>query len=64
VPHNVGMDTPKRPRGRPHAVDPANERIRVRVTPAEKAKYQRAADRDRAPSLSAWVKALLDRESG
>jgi hypothetical protein len=57
------MDKPKRPRGRPAVTDPANERIRIRVTPAEKAKYQRAAERDKAPNLTAWVKAILDRES-
>lgn len=64
MPHNSGMDEPqpKRPRGRPPVTDPATERIRIRVTPAEKAKYQQAADRARA-TLSAWVKALLDRES-
>lgn len=45
-------------------MDPANERIRIRVTPAEKDKYQRAAERDKAPSLTAWVKTILDRESG
>ena len=56
------MEQPKRPRGRPRVTDPANERIRIRVTPAEKVKYQRAADRVRV-TLSAWVKAILDRES-
>lgn len=58
------METkPKRPRGRPRVTDPANDRIRIRVTPAEKAKYQAASERDKAPSLSAWVKALCDREA-
>jgi uncharacterized protein (DUF1778 family) len=54
---------PKRPRGRPRVTDPAEDRIRIRVTPAEKAKYRAAADRDGA-TLSGWVKAILDREAG
>lgn len=54
--------TPKRPRGRPPAADPATDRVYIRVTPAEKAKYQRAADRVRV-TLSAWLKALADRDS-
>lgn len=58
-----GMEeAPKRPRGRPRVADPANERIRIRVTPAEKSKYQRAADRAKT-TLTNWVKSILDRES-
>ncbi len=57
------MDTPpKRPRGRPTITDPATERVYVRVTPAEKAKYTRAAERAKV-ALSAWLKAIADRES-
>lgn len=55
-------EQPKRPRGRPRVADPANERIRIRVTSAEKSKYQRAADRAKT-TLSGWLKALADRES-
>lgn len=57
------MDQPKRPRGRPPIADPATARVEIRVTPAEKAKYAKAAKRDRAPSLTAWLKGLADRES-
>jgi hypothetical protein len=52
----------KRPRGRPPATDPATERVEIRVTPAEKAKYREAARKARA-TLTAWLKALADRES-
>jgi molecular chaperone DnaK (HSP70) len=57
------MEKLKRPRGRPPIPDPATARIDLRVTPAEKAKYQRAADRAKV-ALSAWLKALADREAG
>lgn len=53
---------PKRPRGRPPAVDPAIAQINLRVTPAEKAKYQRAADKAKA-TLTGWIKAICDREA-
>jgi hypothetical protein len=56
------MEQPKRPRGRPPAADPATEQIHVRVTPAEKDKYLRAARRA-GVALSAWLKAIADRES-
>lgn len=56
------MDKPKRPRGRPAIPDPATERLQIRVTPAEKAKYKRAADKAKA-TLTAWIKGLADRES-
>lgn len=56
------MDKPKRPRGRPKSPDPAVARVEIRVTPAEKAKYQTAADRE-AVKLSAWLKALADEAS-
>lgn len=56
------MDQPKRKRGRPPSPDPATARVEFRATPAEKAKYQRAADRAKVP-LSAWLKALADRDS-
>lgn len=60
----VGMDElPKRPRGRPLAADPATARVEIRVTPAEKAKYQQAAAKARA-TLTAWLKGLADREAG
>lgn len=52
----------KRPRGRPKLTDPASVRINFRVTPGEREKYREAAKRDRA-SLTAWIKALCDRES-
>lgn len=55
-------EKPKRPRGRPRVSDPATTRLQIRVTPAEKAKYERAASKARA-TLTAWVKALCDRES-
>lgn len=55
-------EKPKRPRGRPKATDPATARVEIRVTPAEKAKYQSAADRERI-ALSAWLKALADEAS-
>lgn len=58
------MDTPpKRPRGRPKLADTATAQIHLRVTPGEKAKYLKAADRERV-GLSTWLKALADRESG
>lgn len=57
------MDTPKRPRGRPRLLDPASVRINFRVTPAEREKYRHAAKRARA-TLTTWIKALCDRESG
>lgn len=60
--HNSGMDKPKRPRGRPPVTDPATERVHIRVTPAEKAQYRRAAAKAKA-TLTAWLKALADRES-
>ncbi len=53
---------PKRPRGRPKLAATASAQIHIRVTPDEKAKYQRAADRERV-GLSVWLKALADRES-
>lgn len=53
---------PKRPRGRPPIPDPASVRINLRVTPAEREKYRAAAKRDRA-TLTAWIKALCDRET-
>ena len=56
------MDTPKRPRGRPPITDPATAQVHLRVTPAEKAKYQRAATKAKA-TLTAWLKGLADRES-
>lgn len=56
------MDTPKRPRGRPPSTDPATAQVHIRVTPAEKAKYIRAAERAKV-ALSAWLKAIADRES-
>jgi hypothetical protein len=56
------MEKPKRPRGRPKIPDPASEQIHVRVTPADKAKYQRAADKAGVP-LSLWLKVIADRES-
>jgi predicted HicB family RNase H-like nuclease len=56
------MDTPKRHRGRPRAPDPASGQIHLRVTPAEKAKYQRAAEQAKT-TLTGWIKALMDRES-
>jgi uncharacterized protein (DUF1778 family) len=56
------MEPIRKPKGRPRAVDPANERIRIRVTPAEKAKYRLAAERART-TLTNWIKAILDRES-
>lgn len=52
----------KRPRGRPPSVDPATARVEIRVTPAEKDKYARAARRAKV-ALSTWLKALADRES-
>lgn len=56
------MEQPKRRPGRPPAPDPATERVEIRVTPAEKAKYRRAAERAKV-ALSAWLKAIADRES-
>lgn len=55
------MDT-KRPRGRPSLPDPATSQIHLRVTPAEKDKYRRAAERAKT-TLSNWLKALADREA-
>ena len=51
-----------RPRGRPPSSDPATERVEFRATPAEKDKYRRAARRAKV-ALSAWLKAIADRES-
>lgn len=56
------MTTAKRPRGRPPIKDPASVRINVRVTPAERDGYKAKAKRAKAPSLSAWLKGLADRE--
>ena len=56
------MDTPKRPRGRPPIKDPASVRINVRVTRGEREAYKAKARKAKAPSLSAWLKALADRE--
>lgn len=56
--------TPKRPRGRPKLPETADAQVHIRVTAGEKAKYQAAAERDRAPSLTAWLKGLADREAG
>lgn len=56
------MDTPKRTRGRPSIPDPATEQVHIRVTPAEKAAYQRAATRART-TLTRWLKTLADREA-
>jgi hypothetical protein len=56
------MDKPKRPRGRPPVKDPASVRINVRVTPSERDGYKTKARKARAPSLSAWLKGLADRE--
>lgn len=58
----IFMETPKRPRGRPKSLDPATAQVHIRVTPAEKAQYQAAADRERV-ALSAWLKALADEAS-
>jgi predicted HicB family RNase H-like nuclease len=52
---------PKR-RGQPPKKDPASVRINVRVTPGERETYKAKAKRARAPSLSAWLKGLADRE--
>lgn len=54
--------SPKRPRGRPPTTDPATARVEIRVTPNEKAKYQRAANKAKVP-LSLWLKTIADRES-
>lgn len=51
-----------RPRGRPKIADPATSRINIRVTPAERDGYKAKAKKAKAPSLSAWLKALADRE--
>lgn len=56
------MDTTKRPRGRPPTTDPATARVEIRVTPAEKDKYLRAARKAKV-ALSAWLKAIADREA-
>jgi predicted HicB family RNase H-like nuclease len=56
------MTQPKRPRGRPPVKDPASVRINVRVTPAEREAYKAKAQKAKAPSLSAWLKGLADRE--
>ena len=54
---------PKRPRGRPKLAATASAQVHIRVTPDEKAKYQRAAERERV-GLSTWLKTLADREAG
>jgi hypothetical protein len=53
----------KRPRGRPPVADPSTKRLSIRVTLAEREKYKAAAKRAKA-SLTVWLKALADRESG
>lgn len=53
----------KRPRGRPKLADPASVRINLRVTPGEREKYKAAALRAKV-TLTVWLKALADRESG
>lgn len=55
------MDKPKRQRGRPKSPDPASTRLQIRVTKAEKAVYEWAAWKA-GVTLTAWVKALCDRE--
>ena len=52
----------KRARGRPKLADTATAQVHVRVTPAEKEKYRRAADRAKV-GLSTWLKALADEAS-
>ena len=54
------MDKPRR--GQPPKKDPASVRINVRVTPGERETYKAKAKRARAPSLSAWLKGLAERE--
>jgi len=57
------MEAPKRPRGRPPAEGPtATEQVHIRVRSDEKARYERAAGRVKK-TLSAWIKAVLDRAS-
>jgi hypothetical protein len=51
------MET-KKPRGRPPLKTPATAQIHVRVTPAEKARYRKAAGKQ---GISKWLKALADR---
>ena len=53
---------PKRPRGQPRKPDPASVRINVRVTPGEREAYKAKARKAKAPSLSAWLKGLAERE--
>jgi hypothetical protein len=53
----------KRPRGRPPVLDPSTKRLSIRVTLAEREKYKAAAKRAKV-SLTVWLKALADRESG
>jgi len=57
------MSHPKRGRGQPRKKDPASVRINVRVTPGDRERYKGAA-RKAGVSLSLWLKALADRESG
>lgn len=59
--HNSGMEA-KRPRGRPPVDQPADDRIDMRVTPQDKERYFRAAQKA-GETLSAWIKKVLDRAS-
>jgi predicted HicB family RNase H-like nuclease len=56
------MDKPKKRRGQPPKKDPASVRINVRVTPGDRERYRRAAQRA-GVSMSVWLKTLADRES-
>jgi hypothetical protein len=57
----IRLMEPKR-RGQPPKKDPASARINVRVTPGELAGYKAKARKAKAPSLSAWLKGLAERE--
>jgi predicted HicB family RNase H-like nuclease len=58
----LGMDKAKKPRGRPPIEQPATEYLQVRLTPEDKGRYSRAAQKA-GDTLSAWVKRVLDRAS-
>jgi hypothetical protein len=60
--HNRGMEKPKRGPGRPPVENGERLYLTIRISEARKALYELAA-KGRGLTLSAWVKAVLDRAS-
>ncbi len=52
----------KRPRGRPKSGNPRDERVYLRATPDELARWRSAAKK-RGLTFSAWLRQVLDRSA-